>query len=368
MKRILTILLAATILASCGGDKSPSKNEANLAKLKEDRSKLDEKIRKAEGARVDTSRKAVPVAVMEVQPTAFNAYIEVQSQITSDENINANTQSSMPAVVRSITVHVGQRVNKGQVLATLDASTIEQQILGLEPNIILARTIYEKTKALWAQQIGTEVQLLTAKANYESALKGRESLVAQRNLFRIVSPISGTIDQINLKVGDLASAASPNGIRVVSTDRLKAEANLGENYLGKVKAGDPVFLILPDINDSIRTALTYVAQAIDPISRSFNVQVRLGSNKKLHPNMSCRMRITNYASANAISVPVSVIQKTSQGDQLMVADGTTAKLVTVTTGRNANGRVEILSGLKAGDKVITEGYADIDNGELIEIR
>jgi len=364
MKRILTILIATATLASCGGKQSENKSANDLAKLKKERAELDEKIKKIEGATPDTAHKATPVSIMEIQSKTFDAFVEVQSQITSDENVLATSQ--MSGVVTSIAVHAGQRVNKGQVLAVLDAASIEQQIKAQEAQLTFARTLYEKQQRLWAQQIGTEIQLLQAKANYEGLQKQQQSLIAQRNMARIVSPINGTVDKLDLKIGDVAMPGV-SGIRIVNSSKLKAEANLGENYIGKVKTGDPVILLLPDINDSIRTTLTYVAQAVDPVSRAFNVQVRLGNNNKLHPNMSCRMRITNYSSSNAISVPVSVIQKTAQGDMVYLAEGNVAKSVQVTTGRNANGQVEILSGLKAGDKVITEGYMDLDNGESIEV-
>jgi len=348
MKRIPYIILASVILASCGGDKS-------------DKTAKDTTVQKA-----DTSKKKVtPVAIMEVQPQDFKGYVEVQSQIGSDENVNATAQA--PGVIHDIAVHIGQRVSKGQVLASLDAAAIEQQIKAQDVQVNLYKQLYDKQQALWAQQIGTEVQLMQAKAQYEGTVKGKDALVAQRNMYRILSPISGTVDQMNIKLGDMA-APGVNGIRVVDINKMKAEANLGENYLGKVHAGDKVTLVFPDINDSIQTKLDYVAQAVDPVSRAFLVQVKLGNSKKLHPNMSCKMKIENYENKSALVVPVQVIQKTGQGDMVYLADGKVAKAAMVTVGRNSNGMVEILGGLSAGDKVIIQGYAELDNGQPIVIQ
>jgi membrane fusion protein, multidrug efflux system len=361
MKRIILLTLPIMMLAACGG-KQNGKTD-NLEQLKQQRADLDAKIKTLEGNKIDTT-KTTPVSVVAVQPQDFHAYVEVQSQITGDENIVATSQS--PGTVKSISVQVGQHVNKGQVLATLDASTVERQIEAAEPQLTLTKSIYEKQQALWKQNIGTEVQLMSAKANYEASEKQIEALKAQRDLYRVVAPISGTVDAVNLKVGEISSPMA-NGIRVVNYDKLKAEADLGENYLGKVKQNDPVILELPDISDSILTKLSYVSQAIDPTSRAFKVTVHLNNNNKLHPNMACKMKIANYESAHALIVPVSVIQKTSQGEMLYVADGNKARSVMVTTGRNANGQVEILSGLHAGDKVITKGYEEMDNGQSISI-
>jgi membrane fusion protein (multidrug efflux system) len=209
---------------------------------------------------------------------------------------------------------------------------------------------------------------MTSKAQYEGVQKQIAALKTQRDLYRIVSPITGVVDAVHLKEGEMASPGM-NGIRVVSYDKLKAEANLGENYLGKVNEGDPVRLVLQDQKDTIRTSLSYVSHAVDPVSRAFMVEVKLGSNKKLHPNMSCIMLISNYVNPHALVVPVQVIQKTSNGEMLYVVDNNNkAKPVPVTTGRNANGLVEILTGLNPGDKVITAGYEAMEDGQQVAIQ
>jgi RND family efflux transporter MFP subunit len=369
MKRSLYLLLiSSSILAACGGDGKDGNKAAELAKLKTERTAIDVKIQKLETeVNKNTPQKATPVTVIALQQTHFSSYVEVQSEIEGDQDVNASSQA--PGTVENILVRVGQRVGRGAILATLDAAAIEQQIKAIEPNVTLAKTLYEKQQKLWAQNIGTEVQLLSAKAQYESAQKQKAALVAQRAMYTIKSPISGTVDAINVKIGDVAAPGNPTtGIRVVNTDQLKAEASLGENYIGKVKTGDPVLLVFPDLNDSIKTKVSYVAQGVDPISRAFKVQVRLGGNKKLHPNMSAKMKISNYENASALVVPVSVIQKTADGDMLYIADGNKAKAVFVKTGRTANGNIEILEGLNAGDKVIVEGYEELDNGEAVAIK
>jgi RND family efflux transporter MFP subunit len=365
MKRTLSLAIATIVLASCGGGNKAGNKQEELAKLKKQRAEIDQKIQKLEKAGgEDTTRKPSPVSITTLQRQQFNAFVEVQSQISGDENVLASSQAS--GVIRSILVHPGQKVGKGQVLAILDAATVEQQIQAQQAQTSLAKSLYEKQQRLWAQNIGTEVQLLQAKTNYEAAQKQQAALVAQRNMYRIVSPISGTVDNVSIVEGD-AVMPGIGGIRVVSFDKLKAEANLGENYLGKVQTGNPVTLVFPDINDSIKTKLTYVAQSVDPISRAFLVQVRLGSNSKLRPNMSCKMKIANYESSNAIVIPIAVIQKTAEGDMVYIAEGNKAKSVPVKIGRTSNGLAEVLSGLNEGDQLITEGYEELDNGEKIQV-
>ena len=369
MKRSVYLLLIPTIiLAACGGgDKSGKKAEAELTKLKKERAALDEKISKLEAQnKGNDSGKATPVSVLQVQPQTFSSYVEVQANVNGEQNVTATPQA--PGIVQSITVKVGQHVSKGQILARLDAAAVEQQIKGIDAQVALNKSLYERQQKLWAQNIGTEVQLLSAKTQYEATSKQRAALIAQRDMYTIKSPISGVVDAVNVKEGDIASPGNPaTSIRVVNSDALKVQANLGENYLGQVNDGDPVNLVFEGRQDTMRTKLTYVSKAVDPISRAFQVEVRLGNNSKLHPNMSCKMQIANYQNNKAIVIPVNVIQKTADGEMVFIADGNKAKSVMIKTGRSSNGYVEVLSGLNPGDKVITEGYEEVDNGEQISV-
>lgn len=367
MKRSVYLLLIPTIiLAACGGgDKSGKKAEAELTKLKKERAALDEKISKLEAQnKGNDSGKATPVSVLQVQLQTFSSYVEVQANVNGEQNVTATPQAS--GTVQSILVKVGQHVSKGQILARLDAAAVEQQIKGIDAQVALNKSLYERQQKLWAQNIGTEVQLLSAKTQYEATSKQRAALIAQRDMYTIKSPISGVVDAVNIKEGDLAMPGV-TGIRVVNFDALKIQANLGENYLGQVHDGDPVNLVFEGREDTMRTKLTYVSKAVDPISRAFQVEVRLGNNSKLHPNMSCKMQIANYQNSKAIVIPVNVIQKTAEGEMVFVADGNKAKSVMIKSGRSSNGYAEVLSGLNPGDKVITEGYEEVDNGELISV-
>lgn len=364
MKRSYLFLVPAIVLASCGGgSKDPA---AELAALKKQRSEIEAKIKTLEAGSKDSTGRVTPVSVVEVQPAVFNSFIEVQSQITGDEVVNATARAM--GTINRVLVQVGQQVRQGQVLATLDAAIADQQIKAMDPQIELAKALYEKQQKLWEQNIGTEVQLMSAKTAYENLLKQKSVAQANKDLYSVIAPISGTVDAVSMKVGD--QSQSPMAfIRVVNTSKLKAEANLGENYLGKVKEGDKATLIFPDTNDSLNTKVSYVSRAVDPMSRAFMVQIKLGGDsKKLHPNMSAIMRISNYVNPAALVIPISVIQKTAEGEMVFVAEGDNARAVMIQTGRISNGKAEVISGLKAGDKVVVAGFEDLESGEKIAIQ
>lgn len=200
----------------------------------------------------------------------------------------------------------------------------------------------------------------------ESAQKQVASLRQQADNYRIVSPISGTVDQMDLKLGQ---AASPGvtGIRIVNTDNLKVKADVPESYASSINQGQMVKVVFPDANDSLITKVTFAAKVIDPGSRSFNVEIRLPGNKKLRPNMTAILKIADYSKTNAIVIPLKAIQKSEQGDYVFVEVGGIAKRKSITVGATYGSQSEILSGLAPGDKLITEGASDLEDGDKVKV-
>lgn len=366
----ILLLSALLFFTACSNeqptDHTSGKAEARLEKLKKQRADIEQEIKSLEASLNKTGAgKITPVSISTLETGPFRAYIDIQAQVTGDENVLATPQA--PGVVTRVYVKSGQKVQKGQALAALDAAALELQIKSMDAQLTLTKQLYEKQQKLWAQNIGTEVQLLQAKAQYESLESQRASLNAQKEMHRIISPINGVVDEVGIKEGDIASPGM-SGIRVVGKDKLKVTANLGENYLGKVTEGDPVMLIFNNGTDSLHTRLSYVARSVNPVSRAFHVEVKLSSDTRLHPNMSCKMKIANYENPEAIAIPISVVQRTADGEIVYIADKDQARLVPVQLGKISHGLVEITSGLNPGDQLITAGFEDLNNGSKIQIQ
>src|SRR5690606_3931311 len=212
-------------------------------------------------------------------------------------------------------------------------------------------------------------QLSAAKANVRLA----EEQVAQTT---VTAEISGTIDLVNVKVGEFfspASAANPNsGIRIVNTGNLKVRVSVPENYLSKIKVGSPLEVVLPELNNRvIKTKVTVASKLIDPTTRSFTIEGRLPYDKDLRPNQSAIVKIQDYTNPDAITVPLNIVLSDEKGRYLFVAEqaNNNGRLVArrrvVTVGESYGGMMEITSGLKVGDLIITEGYQTLYDGQSI---
>ncbi|OOQ61658.1 efflux RND transporter periplasmic adaptor subunit [Mucilaginibacter pedocola] len=363
MKKLLYIP-AILLLAACS---KPKDKKAELAELQKQQQELNGKITKlqSEIGTVDSS-KAVEVGAVEVKSGTFTNYVQIQGKIDAQDNTTAYSQS--PGTITALYVKPGQHVSKGQVLAQLDASVMQQQIAQAEANLDLLKTVYERQKNLWDQKIGTEVQFLQAQTNYTAGKKQVAALRSQANLYRIVSPISGTVDQMDLKLGQAVQPGQPgNGIRIVNADVLKIKADVPESYSGSVNTGNKVLILVPDAKDSLTTTVTFASKAIDPTSRSFGVEIKLPQRASLRPNMTAIIKIANYINSSALVLPVKAIQRSEEGDFVFLNQNGKAKRNPVKVGITYGGQSEILSGVKAGDQVVTEGAADVEDGNKLKV-
>ncbi|MEX8548484.1 MAG: efflux RND transporter periplasmic adaptor subunit [Mucilaginibacter sp.] len=362
MKKILYIA-AMLFLAACSN--KPKDKKTELADLQKQQAEINSKITKLQTEVGGTdSTKSAEVSTVEVKPGHFTNYVQIQGKIDAQDNVTAYPQA--PGTIIAINVRVGQHVSRGQVLAQLDNSVLKQQIAQAQAQVSLLNTLFQRQKNLWDQKIGTEVQFLQAQTNLQSAQKQVAALNEQSRLYRITSPISGTIDQMDLKLGQVAQPGT-TGIRIVNADNLKVKADVPESYSASVGTGNNVKIVVPDANDSLVTKVTFAAKAIDPTSRSFAVEIKLPARKTLRPNMTAILKIADYSKSNAITVPIKAIQKSEDGDYVFVNNSGTAKRKTVKVGATYGGQSEIISGLNAGDQLITAGAEDIEDGDKIKV-
>lgn len=370
MKNSLLILGIAALLASCSSGK-PGDKTAELEKLKKQEAELSEKIKSLEkeiGSN-DTGivGKIKDIAFTAVAERPFKHYVDIQGKVDAEENVNINAQ--MPGMVSSILVKVGDRVSKGQVLAELDNSSYVAQREALKPSLTLAVTAFEKQQRLWNQKIGSEIQFLQAKTQKESLEKQVSSINEMIDMLRVKSPIDGTIDDVSLRLGQAAAPGAP-GIRVVNYSKLKAKADVAESYASKINVGNDVEIVFPDLDKKINAKISFKGRVINTLTRTFGVEAMLQSQEDYHPNMLAILKIVDYTSDKANVVPINTIQNSDEGQYVMlvkVVNGKNiAKKQKVTVGKQYGGMAEITNGLVAGDKLITTGYQDLNDGDNIK--
>jgi len=230
--------------------------------------------------------------------------------------------------------------------------------------------MYDKQKNLWDQKIGSEVQYISAKNNYESLQKRLATMNQQLGMARIKAPITGIVDEVYVKTGQTVAPGMPC-FRIVNSSKLKIKADVAESFAGKIKQGNRVKLFFPDLNKESDGVVSYSSKVIDVINRSFKIEIPLNSNEEYKPNMLAKIKIVNYSNEKAMVVPINTIRTVGDESFIMVAEEKNGKNIakkhTVTLGLTYNGQTEILSGLVVGDKLITVGYQELEDGDEIKL-
>lgn len=275
--------------------------------------------------------------------------------------------------MKSLYITQGQYVKRGQVLARMDDALIRQQIEPLQVQLATAEDTYRRTKNLYDQGIGTYQSVLNAKTQVESLQKQIGIIRKQAGLMTVTAPSSGIVDQLNLRVGEfLSPQQNPQApqIRIVNTGNLKVVAGVPENYLGRVKEGSKLQIVLPEQNNRMIPAVVNVVQkVIDPNTRAFNIEARITSDASLKPNQIAHIRILDYSVQNTMVVPLNVIQSDEKGKYVFVMEKSGDKMVArkkaVVVGESYGENIEVKSGLKGGEQLITEGYQNLYEGQVI---
>jgi membrane fusion protein, multidrug efflux system len=358
------------IITSCSTDK-----KVQLNKLKQQQSALDEKIKYLEDELIAEQKNFINtkefkfVGLTDVKPGKFDHFIRVQGKLDGDQNVGVYAE--VPGTVSAKYADVGHRVVKGQVLAQIDDQQYRSQLEGLETQYKFSAEMFDKQKRLWDQKIGSEVQYLQSKTTKESLEMQIASLRQQIEKFKIKSPIDGTIEECNIKVGGVVSP-DPRlaAYRVVEFKNLKVTAEVSEAYSSRVQKGDKLIVLFPDVNKKVDAEVSFVSKYINPVNRTFMIEAKVNSNSPdLKANMIAILQINDYHSENSILVPMNVIQTDNAGSYVYVTRSkdkfNAAFKQQIIIGNSYNGIAEILHGLKDGDKVISIGFQELVDGEYI---
>lgn len=382
-KYFIGLVFFSLIGASCGSSKKDeagtiNDKKAELQKLKSEQQKLAEQVTKLEGelrkadpGAVTASAKLVSVSPISTQD--FSHYIELQGRVDAQNISYVAPPNGQGGVVKALYITQGQQVHKGQVLARLDDQLIRQNIEPLRVQLSFAEDTYRRTKNLFDQGIGTYQNVLNAKTQVESLKRSIGVIQTQAGLMTVTAPSSGVIDQLNLRVGEMfvgTSAAGPQ-IRIVNTGNLKVVASVPENYLTRVKVGSKLQVVLPEqSNQTITATVNVVQKVINPTTRSFDIEAKIpGGNFKA--NQIAQIKILDYTAPNVLAAPLNIVQTDEKGKYVYVleknGEQSVARKKTVMVGESYADLIEIKSGLTAGDQLITEGYQNLYEGQVIAI-
>lgn len=373
------ILLATTIfMVACGeGGKSIDDKKTELTELRTQLSDLKNKIATLEEeiSNEDSSfqesaeRNAALVSTINMKKQRFDHAIEVRGSVESRKNISMSAE--MGGTVEEIKVREGQAVKEGDLLIRLDVSIMSNQIKEAKTSLELAKTVYERQSKLWADKIGSEIQYLESKNNYESLQTRLNTLQAQYEKNVIRAPFNGVVDEITAKVGQMAAPGIPL-IRMVNPGDVYIKADVSESLSGKIEKGDSVKVFIPSIEKTINSIVVSVGQSIKATNRTFAIEVKIPQNsKEIIPNMLVMLSLVDYKTNSALVVPTRVVMEDLKGHYVFLTKTEGSHIIAdkqyVKLGQTSNNQTEILGGLSEGDVVVDKGSLLIAQGSMIKI-
>jgi len=387
MKKLPILLIAVISLYSCGGvDQSVAEiiSGQNLEAIRAKKNEIttQQKLIDAQLKSLDSAiailgneEKLPLVNTLTAKKEIFNHYLELQGDVSTKQNVLIYPE--MAGTLQRVYVKEGDRVSKGQVLATIDDGGMSSQLNQLKTQASLAKTTFERQERLWNQNIGSEIQYLQAKTNYEAAENMVSQAQSQLGKSTIRAPFSGIIDNVIKDQGTVVAPGQGSEVfRIVNLSDMYIEVEVPEAYLGNVTKGKEALVYFPILGDSVVTKIRETGNFINPSNRSFEAEIPVPNKEgKIKPNLSAKVNINDYTSEDAILIPTSIISENAEGEQyVFVADEPNAdgesvvKRTIITTGKTQGASIEVLTGLNDGDHIIKEGARSVKDGQKVKIK
>ncbi len=387
MKTIYTLLFAAVLLVSCGEKQAASINDiiatddisqikAKKAEIEAKQQALDEELKLLNSKldALDTNKKVPLITTFVVKEQVFTHFLELQGSVETKQNILIYPE--MPGIIEEILVKEGQSVKKGDVLARIKDGGLSDQLAQLETQTELARTTFERQKRLWSQKIGSEMQYLQAKAQYESQTKSVEQLKSQIEKTLILAPFDGVIDDVIKETGTVVAPGQGSEIfRIVNLSNMYITTDVPERYIASITKNKKVKVEFPVLGESLTSSVNQVGSFINPNNRSFKIEVPVPNKSgNIKPNLTAKIQINDYTNKNAILIPQSIISENANGEQFVYVvknkkanKEAVATRVIIKTGKTQGDVIEVLHNLPAGTEIIEEGARSVNNGQTVRV-
>lgn len=302
----------------------------------------------------------------------FKHYLELQGAVETKQNLVVTPE--MGGILTRVFVKEGQRVNKGQLLASIDDGGLSQQKAQLQIQTDLAQTTFERQKRLWDQKIGSEIQYLQAKSQYEGLQKSIIQMDKQLAKANIRAPFSGVVDDIITEQGNVVAPGQSPILRIVNLNNMYIKTEVPERYITDITKGKEVLVEFPVLGKSLNAKIRQTGNFINPSNRTFNIEIAVpNKDKTIKPNLTARLKINDYTNTEALLIPQSIISENANGEQYIYIlkninkDRAVAKQVFLETGKTQGNDIEILSGLKSGQMIIKEGARSVKDGQTVKV-
>lgn len=313
----------------------------------------------------------VPVDTVLAEAGEWTPAIETIGTVFASRGIDLAVEAS--GVIREIGFKANDRVDAGQVLVRV-ADEIEQaDLAAAEAAVHLAQQSLDRLSSLGARGVASESTIEEAQANLSSARAQVQRIQAQIDQKVLVAPFEGEIGIPEVEEGQFVTAGTAVAT-LQDVDTLRVDFTLPEQNQQRIEIGQPVN-VSSETGAEATGFITAIEPRIDPSTRLITVRAELENHEgELSPGQFVRVRIALPAEEHVIALPQTAVVTSLYGDYVYVVAeaedegaGMTVRQVFVRTGARLGGRVEVVEGLSAGDRVVIAGQNRLSNGSPVTL-
>ena len=322
---------------------------------------------------LDENERLTLVSKYEIQQTIFNTYIEAQANLKTRKNILILPE--FQGTLEKVFVSEGQKVKKGQLLAEINDSGLNEQYEQMVIQAEFAKENFERTQRLWDNNIGSEMQYLKSKTDYEASKKMVDQMKDRLSKTKIYAPFDGEIDEIISNVGSNLIPGVSQILRLVNLDIIYAESFVSEKYISFIGEGTEAIVQIPLLNMEYRSSVNQTGNFINPSNRTFRIEVPVENfDNRIKQNLDAKIKINIYKKDDAIVIPLRIVREDALGKNfvyVMYEDNKEGVYLTskqfITLGNKSEDKVEVTEGLDLGDIVVLEGAYSVEDSQRVKL-
>lgn len=309
---------------------------------------------------------AIPVETTTVMQGDVSSFYSTTATLEAPQE--ANVVSRISGLIESITVEEGDRVRKGQVLAVIDAKRQQYDLDRSEAEVKIIEQELNRLNKMSNKEFISADSLAKLEYNLQAAIAKKDLAELQVKESRVISPIDGVIAKRYVKAGNMAKEFG-DLFYIVNQDELHGIVHLPEQQLTSLKLGQEAQIFSnQQSNQTIDAKVLRISPIVDPQSGTFKVTLTVpNENARLKAGMFTRVELKYDTHENVITVPYSALINQDNKQALYVIEGTNANRREVTIGYREGDAVEIVSGIKPGEQVVTRGHQNLKDQSLVEV-
>lgn len=310
----------------------------------------------------------IPVNVITSVVEKGNIYATSPLTGRIDPNESAAVLPLAPGEVSKVYVSLGDRVEKGDILFTLDKTQAQVSYNAAKLSHDSAKAELGRMETLYKEGAISQQQYQGVKTQYDLAKQNLSAAADALSYSTVTSPISGYVTSVNISEGSLASQASP-AVTVADVSSLKINTNVSEYLIGKIATGDRVDILIKSLSDNaFKGTITAISPAPALGTLTYPVTISIDDDSdQIKAGMFAEIQVVSQMKENVLCIPSDAVFIKSGETKVVTLQGNIPSLVTVVTGLDNGKQVEVVEGLKEGELIVISGQHYVIHGEPVNI-